>query len=306
MEDLVRGQKLAKQVHMQLQGSEIPVGNDILDLVAKIIEYLENAISNFSSSESTGEVCQSPALTTVDSPFSDGRKAEGTGDIRNTVTPKKIWLNKRRKTLDAREELTATPLDDGRAWRKYGQKEILNTRFPKSYFRCTHKTDQGCQATKQVQRIEEDPAKYRVIYIGQHTCNDRLKGPRLLLDLNPCRHTCVLNFESNHYSPKLEFPFSPSFSSIKHEFKGNIKDTNITNANNNDSFKSSEFGVWNDVQAFNPSPTTSMMPSTSGSELVDGIAGLYSSAESNLNFDMDMMLDDAVLQFDPSEFFKSS
>ncbi|KAI3993678.1 hypothetical protein MKX01_002691 [Papaver californicum] len=288
MEDLVRGQELAKQVHMQLQGSEFPAGYNILDSVAKILEYFENAIANFSSSESTGEVCQSPALTTVDSPFSDGRKIEGTGEIRTVVAPEKIGSNKRRKTLDAREELTATPLDDGRAWRKYGHKEILNTRFPKSYFRCTHKKDQGCQAMKQ----------YRVIYIGQHTCNDRLKGPRLLLDSNPCRHTCVLNFESNRYSPKLEFPFSPLFSSVKHEFKGNIKDTNITKANKNDFFKPSEFGDCNNVQTFSPS--------TSGSELVNGIAGHYSSAESNLTFDMDMMLDDDALQFDPSEFFNSS
>ncbi|RZC77965.1 hypothetical protein C5167_002146 [Papaver somniferum] len=304
MEDLVRGQEFAKQVHLQLQGSEIPVSNEILDSVAKILECFANAISKFSSSESSSEVCHSPALTAVDSPFSDGRKLEGTGEIRTIATPKKTGSNKRRKTSDAREELTTTPFDDGRAWRKYGQKEIFNTKFPKSYFRCTHKTDQGCKAAKQVQRIgEEEPAMFRVLYIGQHTCNNQLKGPQLFLDSNP-RHTCLLNFESNYYAPKVEFPFPASISSAKHEFNG---DTEFASHKNRDSVKSSEFAVWNDLSAFNPSPTTSMMPSTSGSELVDGIAGLYSSADSNPNFVMDMMFDDDdVLQFDPNEFFNYS
>ncbi|MCL7051814.1 hypothetical protein MKW94_015254 [Papaver nudicaule] len=307
MEDLVKGQEIAKQVHMQLQGSEFPVGDGLKDSVAKILECISNAISKLSSSESTGEVCQSPALTAVDSPFSDGRKSEGTGEIRTIVTPKKIGSNKRRKTSDAETRLTETPLDDGHAWRKYGQKEILNSRFPRSYFRCTHKTDQGCQATKQVQRTEgEEPAKYQVTYIGQHTCNNQLKGPRLILDSNS-RDSCVLNFQSNYYSPKVEFPFSPLFSSVKHEFKGDTKDA-IASHNNKESFRPCDFAGWNDPPAFNSSQTTSMMPSTSGSELGDGISGLYSSAESDQTFDMDIMLSGMfdIDQFDPSEYLNSS
>lgn len=39
------------------------------------------------------------------------------------------------------------------------------------YYRCTHKDDQGCQATKQVQQKDnEDPPKYVVTYNKQHTC----------------------------------------------------------------------------------------------------------------------------------------
>ncbi|CAH8371560.1 unnamed protein product [Eruca vesicaria subsp. sativa] len=61
--------------------------------------------------------------------------------------------------------------EDGHAWRKYGQKEILNTKFPRSYFRCTHKPTQGCKATKQVQKLERDPEMFQITYIGHHTCN---------------------------------------------------------------------------------------------------------------------------------------
>lgn len=40
----------------------------------------------------------------------------------------------------------------------------------RNYFRCTHKFDQGCQATKQVQKIQEDPPVFRTAYHGRHTC----------------------------------------------------------------------------------------------------------------------------------------
>ncbi|KAG5404577.1 hypothetical protein IGI04_010696 [Brassica rapa subsp. trilocularis] len=61
--------------------------------------------------------------------------------------------------------------EDIYAWRKYGQKQILNSKFPRSYFRCTHKPTQGCNATKQVQKHEQDPSLFQITYIGHHTCN---------------------------------------------------------------------------------------------------------------------------------------
>ncbi|KAM0875880.1 hypothetical protein ACQ4PT_036517 [Festuca glaucescens] len=62
------------------------------------------------------------------------------------------------------------PEDDGFSWRKYGQKDILGAQHPRAYYRCTHQKTQGCAATKQVQRAQEDPTFYDVIYNGEHTC----------------------------------------------------------------------------------------------------------------------------------------
>ncbi|CAL9152917.1 WRKY transcription factor 55-like [Musa acuminata AAA Group] len=62
------------------------------------------------------------------------------------------------------------PPDDGYTWRKYGQKDILNSRFPRSYYRCTHKNYYGCEAKKQVQRLDADPYTLEVTYCGSHTC----------------------------------------------------------------------------------------------------------------------------------------
>jgi hypothetical protein len=53
--------------------------------------------------------------------------------------------------------ITSNLIDDGHAWRKYGQKDILNAKYPRNYYRCTHRQDQGCWATKQVQKTDEDP-----------------------------------------------------------------------------------------------------------------------------------------------------
>ncbi|KAL6609409.1 hypothetical protein ACP70R_039378 [Stipagrostis hirtigluma subsp. patula] len=61
-------------------------------------------------------------------------------------------------------------LDDGLSWRKYGQKDILGAKYPRAYFRCTHRQTQGCAATKQVQRADGDPLLYDVVYHGAHTC----------------------------------------------------------------------------------------------------------------------------------------
>nr|GEX81056.1 probable WRKY transcription factor 41 [Tanacetum cinerariifolium] len=45
------------------------------------------------------------------------------------------------------------PPNDGHMWRKYGQKEILNAKYPREYYRCTYRNTHGCCATKQVQSI---------------------------------------------------------------------------------------------------------------------------------------------------------
>ncbi|KAJ4904000.1 WRKY transcription factor 55 [Raphanus sativus] len=63
------------------------------------------------------------------------------------------------------------PPDDNHTWRKYGQKEILGSKFPRAYYRCTHQKLYNCPAKKQVQRLNEDPFTFRVTYRGSHTCH---------------------------------------------------------------------------------------------------------------------------------------
>ncbi|CAN0877201.1 WRKY transcription factor 55 [Linum grandiflorum] len=72
---------------------------------------------------------------------------------------------------------TEIPPEDGFTWRKYGQKEILGSRFPRGYFRCTHQKLYNCRAKKQVQRLDHDPDTYEVTYRGRHTCHMSATAP---------------------------------------------------------------------------------------------------------------------------------
>ncbi|PWA53111.1 WRKY domain-containing protein [Artemisia annua] len=98
-----------------------------------------------------------------------------------------------RKTIDSRIEVSGT-VGDGYSWRKYGQKGILNSKFPRCYFRCTHKHVQGCKALKQVQQLEDDSNMFEIRYIGHHTCAppNTSSHHRVVLDSK--------KFKNRHYS----------------------------------------------------------------------------------------------------------
>ncbi|XP_042066941.1 WRKY transcription factor 23-like [Salvia splendens] len=57
-------------------------------------------------------------------------------------------------------------LEDGYRWRKYGQKAVKNSPFPRSYYRCTNPT---CNVKKRVERSCTDPTIVVTTYEGQHT-----------------------------------------------------------------------------------------------------------------------------------------
>nr|GMD02158.1 WRKY transcription factor 55 [Ipomoea batatas] len=60
------------------------------------------------------------------------------------------------------------PPEDGYTWRKYGQKDILGSRFPRAYYRCTHQKLYNCPAKKQVQRLDNNPQMLKVTYRYHH------------------------------------------------------------------------------------------------------------------------------------------
>ncbi|XP_057957329.1 WRKY transcription factor 23 [Malania oleifera] len=57
-------------------------------------------------------------------------------------------------------------LDDGYRWRKYGQKAVKNSPFPRSYYRCT---SAACNVKKRVERSSDDSSVVVTTYEGQHT-----------------------------------------------------------------------------------------------------------------------------------------
>ncbi|KAG7566696.1 WRKY domain [Arabidopsis suecica] len=57
-------------------------------------------------------------------------------------------------------------LDDGYKWRKYGQKPVKDSPFPRNYYRCT---TTWCDVKKRVERSFSDPSSVITTYEGQHT-----------------------------------------------------------------------------------------------------------------------------------------
>ncbi|KAJ1700007.1 hypothetical protein LUZ63_008519 [Rhynchospora breviuscula] len=71
------------------------------------------------------------------------------------------------------------PPDDF-SWRKYGQKPIKGSPYPRSYYKCS--TRRGCPARKHVERDPQDPSMLIVTYEGDHLHN---MAPEQQLSLPP-------------------------------------------------------------------------------------------------------------------------
>ncbi|KAJ6893702.1 WRKY transcription factor 65 [Populus alba x Populus x berolinensis] len=60
----------------------------------------------------------------------------------------------------------ASPPSDSWAWRKYGQKPIKGSPYPRGYYRCS--SSKGCPARKQVERSKVDPRMLVITYSCEH------------------------------------------------------------------------------------------------------------------------------------------
>ncbi|XP_019461668.1 PREDICTED: probable WRKY transcription factor 4 isoform X1 [Lupinus angustifolius] len=69
------------------------------------------------------------------------------------------------------------PADDGYNWRKYGQKHVKGSEYPRSYYKCTHL---NCPVKKKVERAP-DGRITEIIYKGQHN-HEKPQGNRRVKD----------------------------------------------------------------------------------------------------------------------------
>ncbi|KAL0905841.1 hypothetical protein M5K25_024281 [Dendrobium thyrsiflorum] len=80
-----------------------------------------------------------------------------------------IYRSKKRRNQQKRV-VCKVPADglaaDMWAWRKYGQKPIKGSPYPRGYYRCS--SSKGCLARKQVERSRTDPAMFVITYTGDH------------------------------------------------------------------------------------------------------------------------------------------
>ncbi|KAJ1689573.1 hypothetical protein LUZ63_013728 [Rhynchospora breviuscula] len=86
---------------------------------------------------------------------SSKEKGKGTGRGKKATRPRFAFQTRSANDI----------LDDGYRWRKYGQKAVKNSAYPRSYYRCTHHT---CNVKKQVQRLSKDTSIVVTTYEGVH------------------------------------------------------------------------------------------------------------------------------------------
>ncbi|KAJ0971485.1 hypothetical protein J5N97_019444 [Dioscorea zingiberensis] len=84
-----------------------------------------------------------------------GKEKKGGGRVKKSSRPRFAFQTRTDNDI----------LDDGYRWRKYGQKAVKNSSYPRSYYRCTHHT---CDVKKQVQRLSKDTSIVVTTYEGVH------------------------------------------------------------------------------------------------------------------------------------------
>ncbi|KAI3793149.1 hypothetical protein L1987_35764 [Smallanthus sonchifolius] len=211
VETLTKGRNSAKKLQNLLRQKVKDDGLvSVDDLVKEISQSFYGCLSVLNSCNS-GEISRVPVSAHLNSACSGDQTPEVySGNTGKNITPAlaqkgRRGCYKRRKTIDSRVEVSKT-VEDGYAWRKYGQKDILNSNSPRCYFRCTHKQAHGCKALKQVQMLEDGSNKFHIICFGQHTCPPPNVG--LDLDGNHSENDNLLNSPStitrNHIDPSLK------------------------------------------------------------------------------------------------------
>ncbi|XP_022886946.1 probable WRKY transcription factor 53 [Olea europaea var. sylvestris] len=177
--ELTQGMERAKQLRFYLCTTSPSEAHDLL--LQRILSSYEKALSILKWSGSTGQlqlaaptsgapessisVDGSPRSEELNKTFREQQEHRDTSKKRKMLP---LWTEQVR--VNSENGLEGHN-DDGYSWRKYGQKDILGAKYPRSYYRCTYRHVQNCWATKQVQRSDDDPTVFEITYKGSHTCN---------------------------------------------------------------------------------------------------------------------------------------
>ncbi|CAH1430247.1 unnamed protein product [Lactuca virosa] len=149
-------------------------GFDMVETVASGNEIYQFSYSNTGENPSEGleevykEGC-SQRLSTMATAVVSGDDEQlpvfdGSCDSFSSETPSRKRKNQQKKVV---VELTQEELcSDTWAWRKYGQKPIKGSPFPRNYYKCS--TTKACGARKQVEQSHVDPTVFIVSYSGEH------------------------------------------------------------------------------------------------------------------------------------------
>ncbi|XP_021646457.2 probable WRKY transcription factor 29 isoform X1 [Hevea brasiliensis] len=98
-------------------------------------------------------------------PHSESATPASSSDATVAAKSKRSRKNQQKRVV---KHVTADGLSsDMWAWRKYGQKPIKGSPYPRNYYRCS--SLKGCLARKHVERCSTDPSLFIVTYTAEHS-----------------------------------------------------------------------------------------------------------------------------------------
>ncbi|KAJ8753047.1 hypothetical protein K2173_011815 [Erythroxylum novogranatense] len=292
--ELRLGRDLARQLQIHLN---VPYSSreTCEMLLQRILNSYEKSLSivNFSSSGS-GTSVPIPMTESPPSLTGSSRNEDFDHDLRDG--------HKKRKSIPRRMQLVRVDpgmgvggsLDDGFSWRKYGQKYILGTKHPRGYYRCTHRNVQGCLATKQVQKSDNDPTILEIRYRGSHTCNE---ATHVLSPSYQQEQSQDLDSFIEQSIPSFHFPLTSIVKPEPHRFSPSMADNSFMSNFSPSLMSPSRSGVPRSSEG------DESFSQNSGSELNNIISAATSATNySTIGFDFRFMND----EFDPNFTFNNN
>ncbi|MQM05114.1 hypothetical protein Taro_037921 [Colocasia esculenta] len=280
--ELIRGREVAIRLGDLVRRSSAGEGgrDEAGELAEQVLTSLSKALQALDSGEFS-EVCQGPAAGATSLCSDEGRSVASSGKRKARLLADRRGGQRRRShsyQLTVRSKTT----EDGHTWRKYGQKGIQSAAHPRSYFRCTHKNDQGCQAIRQVQKCEDDPSIFVITYMGQHTCTKAAKSGQPGGAGRDAGESYLISFDAGgpalvgsggSIGQELQVPAAfVNLQGSNQEF--HVDDDALSNLSRNDS--SSEFFMLPELETLgNP-----VLPPATSDMIGDSTSGLHSSCVS--------------------------
>ncbi|XP_015957478.1 WRKY transcription factor 28 isoform X1 [Arachis duranensis] len=215
---------------------------------SETLATLNSSISS-SSSEAGGE--EDSGKSNKDSQVKEEAAGETSkkGNKENNNNKKKGEKKQKEPRFAFMTKSEVDHLEDGYRWRKYGQKAVKNSPYPRSYYRCT---TQKCSVKKRVERCYRDPTTVITTYEGQHNhpVPTSLRGnaasmftPSMLSISAPTpllssagHHDLALFAPLSHHHNQYSAASGSQSSLLFHHHQSinnNVNNNNINNNNNN-------------------------------------------------------------------------
>ncbi|XP_027348411.1 probable WRKY transcription factor 35 [Abrus precatorius] len=155
----VLAQKIMKDDMIQISSNaELPI-SPVMDTLSRVVKPSTVASGKMNSAKTSKDHCLGDnTQVQISSPRYPGFKRRKSQAKKSICVPAPAAPNSKQSGEVVPSDLWA--------WRKYGQKPIKGSPYPRGYYRCS--SSKGCPARKQVERSRTDPNMLVITYTSEH------------------------------------------------------------------------------------------------------------------------------------------